>query len=242
MENIRRNEEFLGSIGLDDIKQSINTAAAAAKAAKPAKRGVEKKRQPPSLPSRRSSRVTVERLKSEIEEAGADVDPVKAKLLEEMMLKKKEQTYEAEYQAPRERIDIDVSLLAPTNLPDETDGAVWARPLVELLVGVNDKQSTTSASTNKKMKKESTGKTTSASPVSTKTAPGGRGGASDPTITAAEYSKRINKLTVAEDDVAKLTGNRIYSVWAHPGNGTEFTTMLHKFSYCLSYPHELFCF
>ena len=222
MENIRRNEEFLGSIGLDDIKQSINTAAAATKAAKSAsKRGVEKKRQPPTVPSRRSSRVTVERLKSEIEEAGADgVDPAKTKLLEEMLSKRKEQTYEAEYQAPRERIDIDVSLLAPTNLPDETDGAVWGRPLVELLVGVNDKQSSTSASTNKKIKKEPTGKAAAASPASAKTAPGGRG-ASDPTITAAEYSKRITKLTVAEDDVAKLTGNRIYSVWAHPGNGTS---------------------
>ena len=166
MENIRRNEEFLGSIGLDDVKQSITSGAAATKAAKSAsKRGVEKKRAPPAVPSRRSSRVTVERLKSEIEEAGADaVDPAKAKLLEEMLLKKKEQTYEVEYQPPRERITTDVTLLAPTNLPAENDGATWARPLIELLTRVNDKQSSASASTNKKMKKETTGGGTSSTP------------------------------------------------------------------------------
>ena len=222
MENIRRNEEFLGSIGLDDIKQSISSEAAAAKAAKSAsKRGVEKKRAPPAVPSRRSSRVTVERLKSEIEEAGADgVDPAKAKLLEELLLRKKEQTYEVEYQPVRERITTDVSLLAPTNLPDENDGATWARPLIDLLSHANDTQTSASTSTTKKMKKETSGRASSSSPSSSKMAAvGGRGASSsDPTTSAAEYSKRINKLTVVEDDVAKLTGNRVYSVWVHPGN------------------------
>ena len=64
LENIRQNEQFLSNLGLNEANVSLD-AAAKGMDIKPTKRGVPKKTRTQSniqAPSRRSGRVTVERL------------------------------------------------------------------------------------------------------------------------------------------------------------------------------------
>lgn len=202
-ENIKRNQAFLGNLGLDDVKGSI--ASSATNTNKASKRGVDRKKAPPIVPTRRSSRVTVESLKREIDEASTGDDKAnKEKILEEMLAKRNEGSYEAAIEqehAPRERLTHDISLLDPVNLPDGGESS-WAKPLVNVLVNLNPMPDVSAA---KKAKKD-TGS------VGKKVVPSSAGGSSG----SSDYAKRISRLLVQEQDVAKLTGNRIYSVWVHP--------------------------
>ena len=112
-----------------------------------------------------------------------------------------EATIENEH-VPRERLAGPVSLLAPYNAPDADEGAdsaaasaVFARPLLDALTSLGGDGAGAAA---KKAKKD-------ASPAAA--AAGGKKGSE------AGYAKLgVHK----EEDVAKLTGNRVYSVWAHP--------------------------
>jgi hypothetical protein len=91
-ENIKRNAEFLSSIGLSEVKGDIAKSAAASAAARKAtgRGGLEKKKAPAAQPTRRSSRVTVDKLKEELKTAEGDDKAAKEKLLEEMMSKRTE--------------------------------------------------------------------------------------------------------------------------------------------------------
>jgi WD40 repeat protein len=60
-ENIARNEQFLREIGMDEVTSEL----ASRTSSEVTKRGVTGKRKAPALPERRSSRVTIERLKGE---------------------------------------------------------------------------------------------------------------------------------------------------------------------------------
>lgn len=196
-ENIQRNADFLASIGLDDVKVSISDAAARAARVAATQRGVDKKRKrndEQSLPLRRSGRVTIERLKAEIQH---DPDPEKQKELD-LMLKAKADTsfervlesYTGSGSSEWKRIDsgpISLSRNA-SNQPEEVgDGGSWGKPIVELLKSISKEVSTSSARKS-------------------------AGHAYD----IADYAKRLAKLQLREPDVAKLTDNRCTAVWLHP--------------------------
>lgn len=89
--NIRRNEEFLSKLGLEAVEKSPSRTKATKRGAPST---AEKRKRSSVLPSRRSGRITTERLKSEIalaKEAGDEAAvEAKTKLLEEMLQMKQE--------------------------------------------------------------------------------------------------------------------------------------------------------
>lgn len=98
LENIKRNEQFLSNLGLNEAKLSLDTVAAEKK---PTKRGVSKSiRLHTSIeaPSRRSGRVTVDRLKAELQELQKDANNAelikqKEEELSDLLTKRYESSY-----------------------------------------------------------------------------------------------------------------------------------------------------
>lgn len=205
LENIKRNQEFLGNLGLDSVKPELSAPSSD----KVSKRGVTvAKKKVFDVPVRRSSRVTSERLREELDqlksklaEGGAKDAKETEKLIEEkqaqydlMVSQKQAQSYEIQLEAissaPRSRLPRDpISAFAPTNLPEDDKGEDWAAPMLNLLrsqaTAVNPKKAPASAS------KKSTSVDDS-------------------------YIQALCSLSISEDDVAKLTEYRVTSTWIHP--------------------------
>ena len=215
--NIRRNEEFLQAVGLDNTSSGMRAEIAASKAASATKRGVTKKRKINDVvePVRRSGRVTIDRLKSELADLD-DKDPSKlskAKELEEMVEKKKEGSYATLIEAGGEggsserysRFEEEELKASPTNQPDkdedeDEDEGAFTRPLFTTLASFSAKGSgSTSSSRTPKSKAKSAGTPKSPS-----------------TQTAESYSRSIAALACAAKDVAKVAEQRCTSVWVHP--------------------------
>ena len=193
LSNIKKNQDFLSSLGLDEvkpgpiIKKETTSIRGAIK-----KKGITK----PIVATRRSGRVTIEKLSSEIkdleEKSGGksnneELDKKKSELEVLLALKKAEGSFGSyEPQASefaedsRERItDDEISMIPPTNAADEDDQGR------DIITALKDTQNFISKSPSKSKSDEF-------------------------------YNKRISKLSVNENDFAKVAEARITSIWAHP--------------------------
>jgi WD40 repeat protein len=184
LDNIARNEQFLSSLGLDDVKIEQEKVVK-----KVSQKGVFKKKDV-VIPTRRSGRVTTEKLKSELDqliknEAGNEEIVLKRKEMEEFQAAHAKQDYEAIIESENaavERIRDDIKLADPVNFSNDeipTDLNSW----VAKLYNHNDTKVV------KKIKKE-----------------------------AYDYAKKTSALTLEENCVAKITENRITSVAIHPNS------------------------
>lgn len=98
LDNIARNEQFLASLGLNSIKSSLNATVAVK--APPKRKTVATKKVAEVQPVRRSGRMTIEKLHEEIatlEKSGeSEALTAKRKELEDMVAKKQEGSYQVE--------------------------------------------------------------------------------------------------------------------------------------------------
>jgi hypothetical protein len=218
-ENIQRNLQFLNSIGIQDVKSDLHvltTSSSSGGSSKPVARGLSTKRkasQRTSLPPRRSGRVTIERLKKEIDDTvasgSADVTLLdqKRSALEVMVAEKAASTFVPanleEYPADARNADP-VSLLTPLNQPkstaEEEEGEEeqcldWGHGLLPLLRAWLPSSSSSSTSS---LKEEEMGEK------------GEEEGA------CAAYRAGIGALQVVETDVAKVVPQRITAMIMHP--------------------------
>ena len=210
MENIRRNEEFLATLGLEAHQMS----EAVSKPTQVSRRGSDAgKIRAPIMPTRRSGRMTVDKLRNEVNELEGDEKLAKQTLLDEMLTKQKAGSYEVDIPAvaswsswdAQDRIEVsELSLFPAANQPIDTDSKVWVRPMIEAFTD-NDVKPVASTSSGKPklaaMKKQNS-KTNMKLEYSA--------------TSLGEYTKSLSRLSVAEDEVAKVTESRITSVWIHP--------------------------
>ncbi len=184
LENIQRNQEFMATLGLDSVKSEIATTvkhSATKKGAQSKKRMIES-----AIPTRRSSRVTTEKLKSEILEAktlgNSELLKEKEELLATLESKKLEGSYEAVINESTERAVRSlnpISVFPARNLPDEPDEK-WGSPVFEMIKSFKATQFHA------------------------------------PIAKIDNYEARINNLDLAESDVAKIVNSRITSLAFHP--------------------------
>jgi hypothetical protein len=206
LENIKKNEEFLNSLGLNNIKSSL----VAVKSERPAsRRGSDSGRSKiamPTYPTRRSGRVTTEKLILEIKDAEGDDKIQKELLLKEMLDKKAAGTYEAVVEqgndgwGPHNRIEEEeIKLYPAANQPNDTDN-LWVKPMIDVLSEIAEikLEGRSSSSTVKKSKGQTIIKGESVK------------------SSMAEYTKTLSRFKIDPEEVAKLTESRITQVWAHP--------------------------
>ena len=182
--NIRRNEEFLSSLGLDGIqmeKRKSGTGGRSNATKRGAQTEAEKRKRLAAIPVRRSGRVTLERLRAEVEEAKerGEEEVVAAKLLEmEEMAKAKQEanitSYTEEYSPQIARLE---AALIPLHSADSEGN------------NINDFLASLKSSSAPIVKKEKPRVASSSN----------------------EYEERLRKLSLSEDDVAKVCFSRILS-------------------------------
>ena len=199
-ENIKRNLQFLDSIGIQNVKSDLQVQSAVNSTAK-STRGLSgaKRKNPSILPPRRSGRVTIERLKKEIDDALADgasdnlaaIDQ-KRKDLEDMLAKKEASTYDVsssyvDSPSVTRHSSDPIPLSTPLNQPkhvNETADQDWGHELLPLLL---------SAGKCEKGARKKSSKTCN-----------------------ADYTENISRLQVVEADVAKVVPQRITALTIHP--------------------------
>lgn len=236
-DNIHRNQQFLNSIGIQDVKSDLHLLTSTTSSAKPSSRGLStgaKRKTPASrstVPPRRSGRVTIERLKKEIDDTiasgNADVTLLDQKRgeLEIMVAEKAATTYDASANASWEENSEtrhspdDITLLTPLNQPkhaDEAQPVDWGHGLLPLLR--EDSQNiTTSAVTTASQKKD----------------------------TISAYRASMASLQVVETDVAKVVPQRITALVIHPSRSRSLVIAGDKqgiivLSYLYPHCHALF--
>jgi WD repeat-containing protein 76 len=193
LENIRRNDDFLGSLGLHEVKDTIShtIAATTRSTQRGAQRGVKRPAER-ALPERRSTRVTDSKLQDEIKqlEAAGQTDQAAAKKAEydEIRQKKMEGSYEAVLQAMEEqrvsRLPSDpISLYSAANAPAaiEDRSERWGAEMWNTFARV--------CKTPLKSSK---------------------------IIEDKEYAKSVASLSLSEEHCAKVVESRIVSVFLHP--------------------------
>lgn len=223
-ENIQRNQQFLNSIGIQDVKSDFISSANTSSAKKPSSRGLSTgtKRKVSSFsrssaPPRRSGRVTIERLRKEIDDtvaSGNDADVTlldqKRNDLEIMMAEKAATTYDAsasnnyseDYTETRHTSE-DIALLTPLNQPkhaDDTTSSDWGHGLLPLLRGTGGGAGAGDPPTSSSRRRNDPDDL--CQPIST--------------ADAQHYRSCMASLQVAETDVAKVVPQRITSLVIHP--------------------------
>ena len=246
--NIQANESFLSSLGLAAVKSELEVKKKATQRGTGFTGSTGAKRRP-VVPTRRSGRVTVDRLKIEVEQAQASGDKklvaTKEAELAAMVAAKASNSYESlidssaapvsgGWEEP-DRLEGPLSALAVLNVREDSDsdedsgnseksaqmktdkkeqkkkGPVAGKPLMAVLRSMGGRSCQTAKST-KSMSPPDRGDK-------------GKGGGNIPSrpnskaAYAAEtkaYMARLKALHIAEDDVAKLTRDRITSSWCHP--------------------------
>jgi WD repeat-containing protein 76 len=232
LENIRRNERFLSELGISGVKNSITVAKQTLKKTSSLKRMVTPKVL--VMPSRRSSRVTVDRLSAEIkqlqEEGKEEEAQQKQEMLDAMIAKQKEGSYEVdavEAEDTYARFPIDpIPLLRPTTSSDDDQNnnndneqiqleqeitslnRAFAEANLSLVSSHSESVSTTT--TSRSARKKSTTTTTSKSSAP----PSSSSSSSEKTLgsTASDFQH----LQLHAEDVVKLTPSRITAVTFHP--------------------------
>jgi WD40 repeat protein len=194
LENIKRNEEFLSDLGVSSIRTSLKPKVTK-KATTRRSSGIVKV---PQAPTRRSSRVTVEKLASEIkqlEKEGKTKEATEKQTeLDAMIAKQNEGAYVVEpaYMAveePRTRKTDPIPLTELEFLSDEESGEKIAKELVQSLKESTDKKKSKAGS-----------KQSSDQPV------------------ASSSSSPFSKLKLVEEDVVKLTPSRMTAVALSPSS------------------------
>lgn len=194
--NIQRNEKFLASLGLDSVKSALHQTAA--ERAPPKRKLVAVKKAPiVDGPLRRSGRVTIEKLQEEItllEKAG-DSEALTAKRAEydAMVSKRQEGSYQAVIDA--------TATAGEREWQRKDDGPL---PMNEMAYAEDKYDSAKAVDDLREMLQALT--THSKSVVKNER----EHRATD------EYASSLQKLTVRDGEVAKLTENRITSVFVHP--------------------------
>lgn len=194
LENIKRNANFLATLGLDEER----TALEQGKSREATRRGVSKKSykiMAPLIPTRRSGRVTIERLKNELADMSASSQSVEDKQaketqLQDMISKKNEGSYDINldalvtasmsgYHAHVRLSDEHIPYLISTN---NNNG----KQITQLLqpIGAGCILTDMISSQNAKAEKD--------------------------------YVNQIARLKLSELDVAKVTESRITSIFCHP--------------------------
>lgn len=201
-ENIQRNESFLVSIGVESMRSDIKSQVNSDKP-KASRRGVGLKRKSESAqPVRRSGRVTIERLKAEDLSTLSPSDrKKKEEELQALIDTKASQSYDVSIAADTaggmndrwNRLgDEDISALEaandPTDMDDDDEEDSKTKP-----------SSTWAVPFLKTLK--SIGK-----PAASKSKKAASG----------DYTARMAKLKVTDEDVAKVAEHRCCSVWIHP--------------------------
>jgi len=216
MENIRKNQAFLANLGLDDIKENLDKS----KPTKPvSKRGVGARsgalKRPVEI-TRRSSRVTVERLRIEMEEAkkGGDLKVIAEK--EALYTAKMEEKKANEFapaednsifeQVEKMRIEEEIAIGAPYNISDEVE------------VGDDREETSDSMKARKELTRQKREcinvlKAANKSVASVKQSGWATASSSG---WRKEYASHMNNLSTGEDLVAKVTEQRIVSTFVHP--------------------------
>lgn len=218
LENIRRNEQFLSGLGVAVVKSALTPASKP----KPVKRAsVSKGLNVPLLPTRRSSRVTVDKLAAEVTQLRNEGKEEEANQrqseLDAMLAKQKEGSYEVDV-APsaayevHERIAAEsISLLAIRG-EEESEEAVK----MSLLTALKDAYIAANSTS------------ISASSTVNSAAPKSRKSSARPKVSEAVVSNDVeyldstadafSQLSLSSNDVIKLTPQRITAVALHPSS------------------------
>jgi len=188
LENIKRNEEYLLNLGLDDAKSGLESFLAREK--RPSNRGASKKLPKQELPSRRSGRVTVEKLKAEIQDllvSGGDANLIQQREIEmqELIAKRYDSSYAAVLDSSIQSGAIEVVTKEPILLND------WI-----------SKGETTESKSDIEFFKV----------ISTFQCPKNK----DEISSFDDYREMSRHLSLKEEDVAKLTPSRITAIFMHP--------------------------
>eukprot|EP01041_Mallomonas_annulata_P000431 gene431-771_t len=196
LDNIQRNTAFLANLGLDEVKPDPDIIFSKRKASSRGIRKVFKS----VAPTRRSSRVTAERVKTELEDAkvagNAELIQSKEAELDQLLQKKYESSYEA---------NMD-SLMAESSVHERFGSApISMLPTIEETENNSD---TSSASRLEVIPIVEAFRSLQAPSISTDAVLGDSG--------SDNYIRSINSMDVKENDVAKLTQDRIVSVMFHP--------------------------
>lgn len=225
LNNIKRNEEFLASLGISEVKSSMASTAAANKPA--VKKKVVRVKTTPTnvnVPVRRSGRVTIDKLQEEIavlenSSVGEDKQVLesKKKELEEMIQRKYDRTsFEVvvnDSEANRwQRLSTDPILLTSMLYSeDDYEKEAVEKDLNDLVSCMkshfHDHDSKNNIHTNNKDKKRK-GTVISTEEDTTK-------GAKE-SVCLQEYKQRLSTLSLADTDVAKLVQDRVTAVYVHP--------------------------
>lgn len=206
-ENIQRNEDFLRSIGMDNVKSEVGKSADSKP--KASRRGVGLKRKSETAqPVRRSGRVTIERLKAEDLSALAPEERQKREEeLKVLIDAKASQSYEAS-------IAVDT-----TGMNDR-----WNRLDNEDISALDAKNDPTDMADDEEDEGDSKSRRAKTKPSSTWAVPfldtlrdiGKMSGGGKKKAAGGDYKARMGKLRVADEDVAKVAEHRCCSVWVHP--------------------------
>jgi WD40 repeat protein len=193
LENIRRNEEFLSDLGVSSLRSSLTVSAPKKSSTRRSSPGISK---PPPVPTRRSSRVTVEKLTSEIkflrDSGKLEEAELKQSELNSMIEKQNEGAYVVEPQSLAVE-ESNQRLLTETVPLSELRGLEEDESSGEI---VNELISVMRSQTEAKGKKSTSSKFMEPSPSS------------------------FNKLNLHEDDVMRLTPSRITAVALSPSTST----------------------
>jgi WD40 repeat protein len=215
--NIRKNENFLASLGLDSVKQSIDLLKPPKKKNVSIKGVSRSGPKPNGVPVRRSGRVTTEKLKAEIEELEEDgkleESVEKREKLEAMLAKQREGIYEVPDVVVSESYGREIRM-GPISLIEDLDNKMdendkSGESIMKLLRSLGEVNMGSASVTSNacgepkggksKKKLQSTGTATS-------------------DVTVSQYASRLNALILVDSDVAKLTPSRITSVFVHPSS------------------------
>lgn len=200
LENIKRNQDFLSTLGLQHGK-SIFEDDGNENNKRILMKGKTTKKKVIEEPVRRSGRVTIDKIKGELEilktnNASNEEITKKEAELNDLMVKKSENniitstifnnnTNGGYSQSDRLSADpILLSELLHSKQSEDKELESQSRSLVSLLSHINSPLRLSKSTINEK--------------------------------NISEYTKRLNSLSIAEEDVAKLTERRITSVFCHP--------------------------
>ena len=244
--NIERNEQFLREIGMDEITNELATRIRGERNTEASKRGVSKRKAPAfAEPARRSSRVTIDRLKNEdLTLLSAAERKMKEDELAAMIEAKAAASYSSTIAAEDGGRDDrwtrfshePISALPPYNQPDAEDE--------DEEEAANTLKTKSTIKTEKKNKEvdsveymewgrpilsllerygnEDPNESRARVSVSKKAAKHSSSSSSSCSmkmgvaVTTSNYWKHVKALHVKPEDVAKVTENRITAVWIHP--------------------------
>lgn len=202
-ENIQRNLQFLDSIGIQDVKSNIHQQQSTS-SSRLSTKGLSTKRKTTShvaQPPRRSGRVTIERLKKEIDESVAtgsmDASQLELKRveLEAMVDDKAASTYNPsasiEDRAAHSRHSSDpISMLTPLNKPNlanSMEDLQWSSGLLSIIHTKSASRIPVSATPRVKCEERE-----------------------------SQYRADLSALQLADADVAKVVPQRITAMVIHP--------------------------